>query len=276
MPNSVADLRRIWLCADDYGLSHGVNAAIRNLLELGRLNATSVMVVTPAFTREETASLAAIKASSPGIAIGLHVTLTAPFSSLTGKEAFRPVGKALQDSMLRHLDTETIAREVKAQVSAFQDMFGAPPDFVDGHQHVQLFPQIRDAVVTSVCEALPQAWVRQCGRLSPLSARLTDRKGMLLDMLSAGFRKTATRRGLRFNPGFAGSYDFHANAHYAVLFPRFLRDIPAQGVIMCHPGFVDDTLKRLDPLTDLREREHAYFAGEAFPQILAQHGITLL
>ena len=44
---------------------------------------------------------------------------------------------------------------------------------------------------------------------------------------------------------------------------------------MCHPGFVDDTLKRLDPLTDLREREHAYFAGEMFPQILAQHGVTL-
>ena len=43
------------------------------------------MVVAPAFTREETPSLAAIKASAPGIAIGLHVTLTAPFRSLTGK-----------------------------------------------------------------------------------------------------------------------------------------------------------------------------------------------
>ncbi len=275
MRHSVPENRRIWLCADDYGLSLGVNAAIRDLLERGRLNATSVMVVAPAFTREETASLAAIKASAPGIAIGLHVTLTAPFNSLTGNQAFRPVGKALQDSMLRHIDTESIAREVTTQVTAFQDMFGAAPDFVDGHQHVQLFPQIRDAVVNSVSEALPLAWVRQCGRHSPLSARLTDRKGMLLDVLSAGFRKTAKRRGLDFNPGFAGSYDFNARAPYAVLFPRFVRDIPAQGVVMCHPGFVDDTLKRLDPLTDLREREYAYFAGEAFPQILAQHGITL-
>lgn len=275
MQLSVPENRRIWLCADDYGLSHGVNAAIRDLLERGRLNATSVMVVAPAFTREETASLAAIKASTPGIAIGLHVTLTAPFHSLTGNAAFRPVGKALQDAMLRHLDTESIAREVTAQVSAFQDMFGTAPDFVDGHQHVQLFPQIRDAVVNSVSAALPMAWVRQCGRHSPLAARLSDRKGMLLDVLSSGFRKKAKRRGLDFNPGFAGSYNFNAGAHYAVLFPRFLRDIPAQGVIMCHPGFVDDTLKRLDPLTDLREREHAYFASEAFPQILAQHGITL-
>ena len=40
-----AALRRIWLCADDYGLAEGVNRAIRDLISRGRLNATSVMVV---------------------------------------------------------------------------------------------------------------------------------------------------------------------------------------------------------------------------------------
>jgi predicted glycoside hydrolase/deacetylase ChbG (UPF0249 family) len=268
-------LRRIWLCADDYGLSPGVNAAIRDLLERGRINATSVMTVTPAFTREEAALLAAIKAHSPGIAIGLHVTLTAPFRSLTGSEPFQPVGAALRSSLTRRLDTASIAREVHAQVLAFQDMFGAVPEFVDGHQHVQLFPQIREAAVAAVAEALPQAWMRQCGRRSPLTARLADRKGMLLDLLSSGFRKTATRSGIGFNPGFAGSYDFSPQADYAALFPNFLRDIPEHGVIMCHPGFVDETLKRLDPLTDLREREHGFFVSEAFPQILAKHCVTL-
>ena len=37
--------RRIWLCADDYGLAEGVNRAIRDLISRGRLNATSVMMV---------------------------------------------------------------------------------------------------------------------------------------------------------------------------------------------------------------------------------------
>ena len=45
--------RRIWLCADDYGISPGVNRAIRDLIENGRLNATSVMVVGPAIGRDE-------------------------------------------------------------------------------------------------------------------------------------------------------------------------------------------------------------------------------
>ena len=33
---------------------------------------------------------------------------------------------------------------------------------------------------------------------------------------------------------------------------------------MCHPGFVDAELQRLDPLTTLREQEYAYFAGDDF------------
>ena len=49
--------RRIWLCADDYGISPSVNAAIRDLIERGRINATSVMVVAPSFHRSEAVAL---------------------------------------------------------------------------------------------------------------------------------------------------------------------------------------------------------------------------
>ena len=62
--NDAATPRRIWLCADDYGISPGVNRAIRNLIERGRLNATSVMVVGPAIGRDEIASLQASAAKS--------------------------------------------------------------------------------------------------------------------------------------------------------------------------------------------------------------------
>ena len=48
--SAAAPPRRIWLCADDYGISPGVNRAIRDLIERGRLNATSVMMVGPALS----------------------------------------------------------------------------------------------------------------------------------------------------------------------------------------------------------------------------------
>src|ERR1700746_2013693 len=85
--------RRIWLCADDYGISPGVNRAIRDLIARGRLNATSVMVVGPAIGRDEISSSQDVPAASPRCAIGLHATLTAPFRPLSMH--FRPLDGGL-------------------------------------------------------------------------------------------------------------------------------------------------------------------------------------
>ena len=62
------------------------------------------------------------------------------------------------------------------QFAAFGELFGRAPDFVDGHQHVQLFPQVRDAFLAAVKEAAPNAWVRQCGRDQPLAATARVRR----------------------------------------------------------------------------------------------------
>jgi predicted glycoside hydrolase/deacetylase ChbG (UPF0249 family) len=173
------------------------------------------------------------------------------------------------------LNRKRLQLEIAAQLKAFAAAFGRPPDFVDGHQHVQLFPQVREAFLAAVKEAAPTAWVRQCGRALPLYRRLDDRKALLLDVLSRKFRRRARRYGLRSNPAFAGAYDFSTEPDFAALFPRFLQGLPAGGVVMCHPGFVDDALTRLDPLTTQREKEHAFLAGDAFTQVLADHGVML-
>jgi len=44
---------------------------------------------------------------------------------------------------------------------------------------------------------------------------------------------------------------------------------------MCHPGFVDAELERLDPLTTLREREFAYFKSDEFSHVLAAESAAL-
>src|SRR3954471_10389355 len=145
--NDAAPSRRIWLCADDYGLSPGVNRAIRDLIERGRLNATSVMVVGPSIGRDEVGALRTAAANSPRCAIGLHVTLTAPFRPLTMHfqplegGMFLSLPRLLCAGLLRMLDPEIIKAEVAVQLAAFCDLFGRTPDFVDGHQHAHLFPQ---------------------------------------------------------------------------------------------------------------------------------------
>jgi predicted glycoside hydrolase/deacetylase ChbG (UPF0249 family) len=222
-----------------------------------------------------------VAAKSPHCAIGLHATLTAPFRPLTmhfrptDGGLFLPFPNLLRSGLLRRLDPEMIEYELLAQLAAFKELFGRAPDFVDGHQHAQLFPQVRDAFLRAVKEAAPAAWVRQGGRLKPLAGLLGAPKALVLDVLSAQFRKRAARAGTPFNPAFAGAYDFSKEPDFAVLMGQFLLGMPEGGLVMCHPGFVDETLKGLDPLTTQREAEHAYLASDRFPALLAANKVTL-
>jgi len=271
----------IWLCADDYGISAGVNRAICDLIARGRLNATSVMVVGPAVGRDEISALQGAAEASPRCAIGLHATLTAPFRPLSmhfrplDGGMFLPFPKLLRAGLLRQLDPEIIHAELKLQLATFAGMFGRVPDFVDGHQHVQLYPAVRDAFLGAVKELAPKAWVRQAGRTMPFLQRLAAPKALLLDVLSAEFRARAARVGLAVNPAFAGAYDFSRKSDFGALMRGFLDRLPAHGVVMCHPGFVDEQLLSLDPFTYQREHEHAYLAGEVFPALLAEKQVTL-
>lgn len=273
--------RRIWLCADDYGISPGVNDAIRDLILRSRINATSVMVVAPSFTRSEAMPLTILTAGSQRIAIGLHLTLTAPFKPLSSDYgplrdgAFLPLKETLRAALFRQLKPQTIAVEVGAQIKAFAAAFGRLPDFIDGHQHVHIFPQVREAVIAAARHSAPDAWLRHCGSTLSFAKLFSDRKGLLIDYLSGTLQRRAKRFGLKTNPAFAGTYDFKVSSDYAALFPGFLSGLPDGSVVMCHPGHVDDELKRLDTLTDLREQEYAFFAGDAFPGILARHGVVL-
>ena len=271
----------IWLCADDYGISPAVSKAIRELIERGRLNATSVMVVAPSLDRNEAAALGALGSGGRPAAIGLHVTLTGRFKPLSA--GYRPtrggcfvsLAEMMVRGSFRLLSRDRLAAEIGAQFKAFKDLFGRAPDFVDGHQHSHLFPQVRETFLDVAKQQAPQAWVRQCGRA--VDVPRSDYKAVILDALSRRFRKLAAQRDVRTNPAFAGTYDFNAAPipDFAKLFPDFLKNLPPKSVVMCHPGFVDAELERVDPLTSLREREFAYLASDVFPAVLRARDVTL-
>src|SRR5262249_9761266 len=159
-----------------------------------------------------------LNAGERRVAIGLHLTLTAPHRPVIAgfkplrDGAFLPVKETLMRAFLRGFEPDLLRQEAERQLSMFEQLFGQLPDFIDGHQHVQLFPQFRDAVLKMVKEKAPAAWVRQCGSVRSTRDLLGDRKGLLLDVLSRSFRRRAQKLGLRTNPAFAGTYDFHNTA----------------------------------------------------------------
>ena len=266
------------LCADDFAISPGVSAAIIDLLARQRLSATSCMTASRHWP-----SLADGLVPHAGSAdIGLHLTLTdacplGEMPHLAPDGRLPPLGRLLPAALTRRLARPEIAAEIAAeirrQLDAFVSARGCMPDFIDGHQHVHLLPVIRGEVLALFAGPLAGArpYLRVCweppGQI--LARRVAMVKASVVAALSLPLRREARRRAIACNDSFRGVADYADAGAYLKEFPRFLRGPGKRPIVMCHPGFADAELAAVDALTDEREREYAYFAGDRFLEDLA-------
>lgn len=269
-------LRSLVLCADDFALSPGVSRAIIELLERGRLSATSCMTVSRAWPEHARA----LKPLAGYVDVGLHLTLTAlePLSRaprLTVQNRLPGLGRLIRDAFLGQLDPDELRTELAHQFDAFEQVWGAPPDFVDGHQHVHILPGIRDIVLDLTSSRAPDAYVRQCWE--PITWVL--RRGIAVPRaaLIAKLSRPLARRlsGRRANDSFRGVTSFRHHETFPEQFRRYLVGPGERPLIMCHPGHMDDLLPRLDPVTHQREIERDYFLSPGFPADIAAAGYRL-
>ncbi|SFK12935.1 ChbG/HpnK family deacetylase [Methylocapsa palsarum] len=265
------------LCADDFALSRGVSQGILEALDAGRLSATSVMTTRPSW-RDDAARLRAFRGRAD---IGLHLNLTlgAPLGVMP---RFAPSGRLpeirqlLQAAGANALPEAEIRREIERQFDAFVDAFGAPPDFVDGHQHVQVFPGIRHWLFDCLeaKQLCGKIWLRNSGdRVSNILKRgIEVKKALGITWLARGFAKAAQARGFVTNSGFAGFSCFDPCRDYGLDFACYLRAPGPRHLIMCHPGYCDEELVLTDPVTLTRERELSFLLSPAFIRTLQQRG----
>jgi len=271
-------VRSIVLCADDFGLSAAIDAGILDLIDAGRLTATGCMVAGDSFERDA----AALRSVANRVDVGLHLTLTelpplAAVASIdpTGRAA--SLGRVLGRSLAGRLAYAEIAAEIGRQVDRFRAVLGREPDFVDGHQHVHLFPGVRRALFSLFDDGRLDArrtWLRDC-RESPaaiLRRGVEVPKALFIAALATGFGAQARARGIAVNQGFAGITAFHPEA-FATTFPKFLGDLGAHPLVMCHPADPAGPADPADPIAPARRAEYAFLASEAFPAVLAAGGV---
>ncbi len=269
------------LCADDYGLTPGVDAAILDLCARGRLSAVSALVTAPSW-RADAAALRA--AAGSAVEVGLHLAFT-EFSPLTGGASLAPAGRprgqagVMAAALLRMLGPGDIAREIERQIAAFADAMGRLPDFVDGHQHVHQFPRIDAAVVAALAARTPgwRPWLRVCA--DSFGSIRRRGHGLVAAFTAAamgrGLRRRARARGIPVNEGISGFYDVRAAASYARIFPAFLRAMGPRHLVVCHPGRCANDAERARPWMACREHEYAYLAGADFPALCAREGVRV-
>lgn len=266
----------IVLCADDFGLAPGINTAIVDLILAGRLTATGCMSALPHW-REGAPALRAALRHAPAD-VGLHLTLT-DHPALSGAHGIATAGRLpavntlLRRALLRALPAAAIASEIDAQLDAFEDLWGQAPDFVDGHQHVHLFPGVREALVAALLRRYPRGsvWVRDCVETPRrcVQRRISSAKALFLSALGLGLRRQLRAGGIPANDGFSGVHDFSAQPPFRTRMQHFLAHSGPRPLLHVHPGRVDAVLRAADSLTTPREWELHYLASADFIADLA-------
>lgn len=248
------------LCADDYGLTAGVSAGIEELAAAGRLSAVSALVTLPHWP-ELARRLDGLRRD---VAIGLHLNLTlgaplGPMPHLAPSGQFPTVGNLLKAALLGRIDEAEVAREIERQLDRFEQTLGHAPDMIDGHQHVHAFPHIRRALLRSLSHRYrtTKPMIRDpADSLVAIATRgVAVPKALMITATAAGFGRRARGLGFRTNRGFSGVSHFDERMPYKRELQRFFIKPGPDHLIMCHPGYPDEELARIDPVVNRRKDE---------------------
>ena len=252
-------MKRVILCVDDFGLSPEVNEAVAELVDARVVSATSCLSLGPAWP-DGAALLSGPRREH--LDVGLHLNLTEAFAAAPALAM--PLPLLIARALLRSLDPEWLKQAVCKQLDAFEAVWGAAPDYVDGHQHVHQLPQVREVLLTELSRRYGAAdpdsagglhgshhargaastggasgglpWLRltRARRTRPgigLKQRVIEALG------SSAFERQARRAGFRLNGALLGVYGFDDDASaYASRFQAWLSQAQDGDVLMMHPA----------------------------------------
>ena len=277
-------LKKLIVTADDLGLTRRINEAIAKAHREGIVTTASLMVNGGAFE----SAIETLRAN-PGLDAGLHLNLTegrpasAPelIPTLANSPGFLyhhpfELMAALLRGKVRAADLE---REIRAQLQKAVDA-GAQISHVDGHKHVHVVPK----VFRIVCRVAPdygvgaiRSTVERVPRWRSVSTQIAKQYffgkalsgAFVLAQSGNGRRSLKTPRRL-YGITQTGFLDLQT---FADILSRMENGISE---VMCHPGYVDDDLRRTPTrLHFQRERELELLTSHEVQDLLERAGVGL-
>jgi predicted glycoside hydrolase/deacetylase ChbG (UPF0249 family) len=243
-------IKRIVLCADDYGQNRGISTGILALAERGRLSAISCMSTARGWPE----AAAQLRDSSAGVDAGLHFTLTDEQHSLA---------TVIASAYLRRLDKATVMQALTTQLDLFSEHLGREPDFVDGHQHIHQLPVVRAALLEVYQKRFTQQrpYVRSLARITA-SGHAGIKPQIIKALGGRPLQRALRERQIPHNHDFGGIYDFSDREEYRALMRYWLNHAQDGALFMCHPGLADSDDS--DPIAAARQREFHYLNSDEF------------
>lgn len=281
-------VRRLIVNADDFGLTDGINRAVRDLHQLGALRSTTLMAAAPRF-----GEAVEIYRQQKLLGIGCHIVLvdgtpvanpTAIPSLLdstrsTGNEPrFRAtLGEFVRDLYLGRIDSAHIEQETIAQILRLRQA-GVAVTHVDTHKHTHMFPRVLDGVmraaqacdIRTIRNPFEPAWSVAA---TPGAGLLRTWQVRLLGMLRHSFWKLVRQRGFTTTDGCLG---VAATGTLNEITLRALLDRVPDGIfeLVCHPAYMDAEL--MSTRTRLQQsRQVELSALQTLPSILEGLGFPI-
>ncbi len=243
-------VRSLTIVADDYGIGRETSRGILDLARDGLITAT-VMIVNAADAEQAACEW---KTANPHADLGWHPNLTldrplvpaADVPSLVQADGtFWPLGGFLRRACLGQIDAADVRREWRAQYRRFVELVGRPPDLVNSHQHVSLFPPCDQALLDVLDAEKARPYLRRVVERGGVIARVPGArvKRTALALLGRRAAHKAAAHGLPGCDWLIGVTDpiCVADDHYL---DRWLDRIGNQGSVevCCHPGYHDNSL----------------------------------
>lgn len=282
---------RLIVNADDFGLSPGVNRAVRQLHQRGRLTSTSLMVNTP-----WSAEAFAYSVAEPSLQVGIHLNLIthAPLlpaesipSLVSDSGHFYSTSAFLVRLLAGRIDMAEVEAEWRAQIDAClaQDIF---PAHIDTHMHLHAVPLVgnlvaglaRDYGITIVRNPDPAAVLMPAlSESGPLPAAV---RSPLSQLVQSSLRLAGGDNEIR-----SGSFKHAPQVIYLRWcveggrdpYASFLQclDLLTQPTVevIAHPAVQDQVLAGLTNYVDGRRRELDLLLSDRFTRLLESGRVTL-
>lgn len=239
-------MKSVIINVDDLGFSQAVNQAVIHLAEKKRIHATSFMSLGHIASEE------VIALNSFNIDIGLHF-------DLTGLASVGNLKEILLKAYLGKFKTLELQGVIHQQLDCFEKKIGKIPDFIDGHQHVHQFPQVREALLACV-----QQRYKQKIPIRNTKTYQTDLKAKIIYFLGGyALKRNLTQQQWPHNTAFSGIYGFNTDLSGLItLWDDWLKNAPNDSVIMCHPAKKDPNW--IDEIYAARCVEYEWLMSDEF------------
>jgi chitin disaccharide deacetylase len=261
--------------ADDYGLTLGISRGILEAHRHGIVTSASVLAIGPAYPK-----VADWLLDEGDLGIGVHLAAVGEDPPLLTPDEIPTLlddtgrlchtyGQFVARAATGRVDPDDLTREFTAQLEVVQDL-GLPITHLDAHQHLQLWPPVREVVLDLALRfGIPAVRVPRYRSLMPVGVGVT--------LLGRRLARRAVQVGLH-HPLDAVGIEC-AGCLDAERLPRVLSRLAAGGKrsveLTVHPGEGDDEDRARYAWGYRWEDELAALSGPGARDVVARHGFAL-